>query len=142
MQAISNSLPQSTAGLTDVAVPRKVDTAADDTQGSDQAAAKPLTQDDAVKISAEGQAAARQEIGKDVEVPRAYHSTGKPAPGAAGADGAQGADGDPSTVKSFAYGALGLERPDKPKEDTNDGYTAGRWLAAGFTIAGIIALLA
>jgi hypothetical protein len=46
-----------------------------------------------------------------------------------------------SSVKSFAYGTLGLERPDKPKEDTNKAYTAGRWLAAGATLWGLLALI-
>jgi hypothetical protein len=47
----------------------------------------------------------------------------------------------PSTVKSFAYGTLGLERPDKPKDDTNKAYTVGRWLAAGATLWGLLALI-
>ncbi|GLU32773.1 hypothetical protein WKR88_13450 [Trinickia caryophylli] len=49
---------------------------------------------------------------------------------------------DPSAVKSFTYGTLGLERPDQPQEAGNEYYTAGRWLAAGVTLWGIIALLA
>lgn len=47
----------------------------------------------------------------------------------------------PSAVKSFTYGTLGLERPDQPQEAGNEYYTAGRWLAAGATLWGIIALL-
>jgi hypothetical protein len=46
-----------------------------------------------------------------------------------------------SPVKSFAYGTLGLERPDKPKDDSNKAYTAGRWLAAGATLWGLLALI-
>ena len=53
--------------------------------------------------------------------------------------------GDTSSVsplKSFAYGTLGLERPDQTQQETNSFYTAGRWLAAGITIGGLISLLA
>ncbi|ALL67303.1 hypothetical protein K788_0005155 [Paraburkholderia caribensis MBA4] len=47
-----------------------------------------------------------------------------------------------SPVKAFAYGALGLERPDQPHDERNSFYTAGKWLAAGLTIGGLISLLA
>ncbi|KND60352.1 hypothetical protein BVER_02493c [Candidatus Burkholderia verschuerenii] len=47
---------------------------------------------------------------------------------------------EPSSVKSFAYGALGLERPDTPETDTNQFYTAGKWLGAAVTVGGIISL--
>jgi hypothetical protein len=47
---------------------------------------------------------------------------------------------EPSSVKSFAYGALGLERPDTPETDTNSFYTAGKWLGAAATVGGIISL--
>jgi hypothetical protein len=47
-----------------------------------------------------------------------------------------------SPVKAFAYGALGLERPDEPHDQRNAFYTAGKWLAAGITIGGLISLLA
>lgn len=47
-----------------------------------------------------------------------------------------------SPVKAFAYGALGLERPDQPHDQRNAFYTAGKWLAAGITIGGLISLLA
>jgi hypothetical protein len=53
-------------------------------------------------------------------------------------------DAHPSTVspvKAFAYGALGLERPDQPQDERNGFYTAGKWLAAGLTIGGLISLL-
>jgi hypothetical protein len=43
--------------------------------------------------------------------------------------------------KSFTYGTLGLERPDQAQDNRNPFYTAGRWLAAGLTIGGIISLL-
>lgn len=86
-------------------------------------------QDEAVQISAEGAATAAQE--------------GNPVQDSAVSDSA--ADGAPaagiSPIKSFTYGTLGLERPDQPKEDRNVFYTAGRWLAAGITVGGIISLL-
>jgi hypothetical protein len=47
-----------------------------------------------------------------------------------------------SPLESFAYGTLGLERPDQTQQETNTFYTAGRWLAAGITIGGLISLLA
>ncbi|MDR5766868.1 MULTISPECIES: hypothetical protein [unclassified Caballeronia] len=46
----------------------------------------------------------------------------------------------PSSVKSFAYGALGLERPEVQATDTNGFYTAGKWVAAAATIGGIVSL--
>lgn len=46
-----------------------------------------------------------------------------------------------SPLKSFAYGSLGLERPDQTQQETNSFYTAGRWMAAGITIGGLISLL-
>ena len=46
-----------------------------------------------------------------------------------------------SPLKSLTYGTLGLERPDQSKENTNPFYTAGRWIAAGLTIGGLISLL-
>jgi hypothetical protein len=46
-----------------------------------------------------------------------------------------------SAVKSLAYGTLGLERPDQPQQNHNEFYTAGRWIAAGLTVGGIISLL-
>jgi hypothetical protein len=88
------------------------------------------TQDDAVHISAEGAATAAQDgnAGQSDAV-SVSASEGAPASGV-------------SAVKSFAYGTLGLERPDQPQEAHNAFYTAGRWLAAGITIGGIISLLA
>lgn len=47
---------------------------------------------------------------------------------------------NPSSVKSFAYGALGLERPEVQATDANGFYTAGKWVAAAATIGGIISL--
>ena len=86
-------------------------------------------QDDAVHISSEGAAAAAQ------------HANAVDGTNAADAQSNGAADADPSAVKSFAYGTLGLERPDQPAEERNAFYTAGRWLAAGITLGGIISLL-
>ena len=86
-------------------------------------------QDEAVRISTEGAAAAA----RDTNV---VDGTS-----AAGAEGEGASATDSSAVKSFAYGTLGLERPDQPHEARNAFYTAGRWLAAGITLGGIISLL-
>jgi hypothetical protein len=82
-------------------------------------AADATTQDSAVSISPEGAALASQDAGSG-----------------------EGAASNVSAVKSLAYGTLGLERPDQPQENRNEFYTAGRWIAAGLTIGGIISLLA
>ena len=77
------------------------------------------TQDSAVTISPEGAAMASQDASSDA-----------------------GSASNVSAVKLLAYGTLGLERPDQPQENRNEFYTAGRWIAAGLTIGGIISLLA
>jgi hypothetical protein len=104
------------AAITQGSTVENAPTAQGHSQGS------PSTQDDAITLSAEGTAAVAQETGAD--------ST---------------AEGDPavdvSAVKSFAYGTLGLERPDQVPETHNPFYTAGRWLAAGITVGGIVSLL-
>jgi hypothetical protein len=89
-------------------------------------------QDDAVHISAEGAAAATAEQ----EGNAGQHEAGSDSTTAESAP-ASGA----AAVQSFAYGALGLERPDQPHEERNPFYTAGRWLAAGITVGGILSLL-
>jgi len=49
---------------------------------------------------------------------------------------------EPSAMKSFTYGALGLERPEKETANKPpDGYSMGRWLAAGITVGTIISVL-
>ncbi|MBN3762440.1 hypothetical protein [Burkholderia sp. Ac-20365] len=58
------------------------------------------------------------------------------------ANGTDGSTANVSPVKAFAYGALGLERPDQPRDEQNAFYTAGKWLAAGLTVGGLISLLA
>ncbi|WNC92692.1 hypothetical protein RI103_31210 [Paraburkholderia sp. FT54] len=88
------------------------------------------TQDDAVHISAHGAATAAQD-GNTGQTDAVSDSANEGAP-------VSGV----SAVKSFAYGTLGLERPDQPQEERNGFYTAGRWLAAGITLGGIISLLA
>jgi hypothetical protein len=47
----------------------------------------------------------------------------------------------PSTLKSFAYGTLGLEHPDQQEHDADSSYSAGRWLAAAVTAGAMISLL-
>ena len=46
-----------------------------------------------------------------------------------------------STLKSFAYGSLGLEHPDQQEHDADSSYSAGRWLAAAVTAGAMISLL-
>jgi hypothetical protein len=76
------------------------------------------TQDSAVTISPEGAAMASQD---------------------ASSDGSSASN--VSAVKSLAYGTLGLERPDQPQQNGNEFYTAGRWIAAGIMVGGIISLM-
>ena len=76
------------------------------------------TQDSAVTISPEGAAMASQD---------------------ASSDGSSASN--VSAVKSLAYGTLGLERPDQPQQDRNGFYTAGRWIAAGIMVGGIVSLM-
>jgi hypothetical protein len=80
--------------------------------------ADPATQDAAVTISPEGAAMASQET-----------SSG------------QGSAANVSAIKSLTYGVFGLERPDLPQENHNEFYTAGRWLAAGLAVGGLISIL-
>ena len=93
------------------------------------------SQDDAVNISADGAALAAQ--------PSQTAATGDTTHDGTASDtsGGNGAASDISAVKSFAYGSLGLERPDQPESDGNPFYTAGRWLAAGITVGGLVSLL-
>lgn len=101
-------------------------------------------QDDAVQISTDGAAAAAQDGNATAAAAAQDGITTATAQDGAGSDSA--GDGAPesgaSAVQSFAYGTLGLERPDQSQEDRDTFYTAGRWLAAGLTIGGIISLLA
>lgn len=43
-------------------------------------------------------------------------------------------------VKSFAYGALGMDHPDKVDTKEDDSYTAGQFLKAAATVGSVIAL--
>ena len=127
---IDSALPSTTqaaARATENAASSSV--ARNDDAASRLAAWNKSTQDDAVHISSEGAAAAAQ------------HANAVDGTNAADAQSNGAADADPSAVKSFAYGTLGLERPDQPAEERNAFYTAGRWLAAGITLGGIISLL-
>jgi hypothetical protein len=45
-----------------------------------------------------------------------------------------------SPVKSFAFGALGLDDPNAKETDTNQFYTAGKVIAAAVTVGKIISL--
>ncbi|WP_144151636.1 hypothetical protein [Paraburkholderia sp. BCC1885] len=95
-------------------------------------------QDSAVTISPEGAAVAAQD---------ASSSGGADTSDTSGTSSAEGTTANPantadvSPLKSLAYGTLGLERPDQAQENRNPFYTAGRWIAAGLTIGGIISLL-
>ena len=43
-------------------------------------------------------------------------------------------------IKSFAYGALGMDHPDKVGEEEDDSYSAGQFLKAAATVGSVIAL--
>ncbi|MGC9401470.1 MULTISPECIES: hypothetical protein [Vibrio] len=43
-----------------------------------------------------------------------------------------------SKVESFAHGALGMDHPDKIKEEDDGSYSAGQYLSAAATIGGIL----
>jgi len=47
-----------------------------------------------------------------------------------------------SGLKSFAFGALDLEKPDAQAQETDGAYTAGKWLGAAAKVGGLITLLA
>jgi len=46
-----------------------------------------------------------------------------------------------SAVKSFAYGALGMEHPEKVQESDDSSYTAGKFVSALGTIGTILAVI-
>ncbi|HZZ04360.1 hypothetical protein [Paraburkholderia sp.] len=121
--ALSSTLPGPDRAMTKSA-------SADDGTASQTALSETAGQDSAVHISAEGAATAAQDA-----------STAQ-SDASADSAGESASTGNVSAAKSFAYGTLGLERPDQPQEARNAFYTAGRWLAAGITIGGIISLLA
>ncbi|WP_047046754.1 hypothetical protein [Vibrio mexicanus] len=43
-----------------------------------------------------------------------------------------------SKVESFAHGALGMDHPDKIKEEEDSSYSAGQYLSAAATVGGIL----
>ncbi|WP_158938565.1 hypothetical protein [Burkholderia sp. S171] len=105
----------------DTVDPTQTTQSAQTTQTTTTQTAQPAdaaTQDSAVTISPEGAAMASQDASSDA-----------------------GSASNVSAVKLLAYGTLGLERPDQPQENRNEFYTAGRWIAAGLTIGGIISLM-
>jgi hypothetical protein len=111
-------------------------------QGAERSVASVPTQDSAVSISPQGAAAAARENASTGDASQA--SSGPAKSGAGDGSAAKSVSPSapkPSSVKSFAYGSLGLERPDKPQENTNKAYSAGRWLAACATVWGILALI-
>jgi hypothetical protein len=114
-------------------------------QASQAATTQPAQPGVTVSISPEGEAAAAR-----VQQADSVESNGNASANASVAtlsdtDTHTGsADATPihvSPVKAFAYGALGLERPDQPQDERNSFYSAGKWLAAGLTIGGLISLL-
>ncbi len=46
-----------------------------------------------------------------------------------------------SAVKSFAYGALGMDKPNEVKDNDDGAYTAGQVLKAIGTVGSIIAIM-
>ncbi|MDO6765163.1 hypothetical protein [Agarivorans sp. 1_MG-2023] len=46
-----------------------------------------------------------------------------------------------SSVKSFAYGALGMDKPNEVEENEDGAYTAGQVLKAIGTVGSIIAIM-
>ncbi len=80
-----------------------------------------------VTLSAEGKAllAALQEIEKESQAaePKKERSVG-------------------DKVESFAHGALGMEHPDKFKEEEDTSYSAGQFVSAAATIGGILLAIA
>ncbi|BDC40166.1 hypothetical protein [Paraburkholderia terrae] len=134
-------------------------------EGKQDAATKPAQPGVTVSISPEGAAAASRaqttdqanvqtatastdagtDTDTDTDTPDSAATDSDIADPAATDDVTGGTEASPSNVspvKAFAYGALGLERPDQPQDERNSFYTAGKWLAAGLTIGGLISLLA
>ncbi len=44
-------------------------------------------------------------------------------------------------VESFTYGALGMEHPDKVKQEVDSSYSAGQYLSAAATVGSLLLLL-
>ena len=58
----------------------------------------------------------------------------------AGVDAKKSDDEQNGGVKSFAYGALGMDHPDKVEQKEDDSYTAGQFLKAAATVGSVIAM--
>ncbi|WP_432452537.1 MULTISPECIES: hypothetical protein [unclassified Agarivorans] len=50
-------------------------------------------------------------------------------------------DSEPSTITSFGYGVLGMDKPNEVEETEDGAYTAGQVLKAIGTVGSIIAIL-
>nr|WP_320132620.1 hypothetical protein [uncultured Holophaga sp.] len=57
-----------------------------------------------------------------------------------GGEGTREASSEPSSLKSFTYGALDLDKPSE-SEESKDAYTAGKWVGAAAKVGGIVSLL-
>lgn len=93
-------------------------------------------------VSAPQTAAAGAEVATaPAETPSTIVSLQSPTPAATGTAGGT----EPSPVKSFTYGALGLPEPlpdDTPSaKPENTYFTAGKWVAAAATVGSIVSLL-
>lgn len=97
-----------------------------------QASAKPETapaplkvEQNKVTLSAEGKAllAALQEIEKEGKAAESKDKTVS------------------DKMESFTYGALGMDHPDKIKEEDDASYSAGQYLSAAATVGGILLAL-
>ncbi|MEQ6291841.1 hypothetical protein ACFPAG_14625 [Vogesella sp. GCM10023246] len=91
--------------------------------------------------SAPQTAAAGAELATPAETPSTIVTLQSPAATAAETEGGT----EPSPVKSFTYGALGLPEPlpvDTPSaKPENTYFTAGKWVAAAATVGSIVSLL-
>lgn len=86
---------------------------------------KPLKMEqDKITLSDEGKAllAALQDIDKNGTMPEGDKSMSK-------------------KVESFTYGALGMEHPDKVKQEEDSSYSAGQYLSAAATVGSLLLLL-
>jgi hypothetical protein len=137
---------------TGIAAPAAGQPANDDSTLSGTSAPASGSQDDAVDISRAGYAAAAADDGDDADGLEIDDDDGSdivvvlddPSDQMSAGDTSDANDGTDSEanaepVRSLVDGVLGLERPDLPA-DPNEAYSAGRWLAAGLTIGGIISL--
>tara|TARA_Y100001960_G_scaffold303980_1_gene356630 strand:+ start:2193 stop:2546 length:354 start_codon:yes stop_codon:yes gene_type:complete len=88
---------------------------------SSQASTPLKVEQNKVTLSEEGKAllAALQEIEKDSVAEKGDKSVG-------------------DKVESFAHGALGMDHPDKIKEEDDGSYSAGQYLSAAATVGGIL----